>query len=88
MGTPVDFKGRNCTLKAAPGSENVGDLPVFRNGVCSVSCWRLSADELAEINRTGVAFLAVFFGNTQPPVCLGSETEVRAVTADYGVWKR
>lgn len=86
MAQPVDFKGSNCKLRG--NTENIGDLPVFRNGVCSVSCWRLSPDEMAEINRTGVAYLAVFFGSTQPPVHLGSETEVRAVTADYGVWKR
>ena len=85
MGEAVEFKGFNCRLH---GAENVGEMPVFRNGVTSTSCWELAPEELVEIIRTGRVYVAVMFGKTQPPVYVGSETAVRAMTADYGVWKR
>jgi hypothetical protein len=89
MSTPVEFKGQNVVLQPPRGSENVGPLPIFRNGTCCVSCWQLTPEELAEINANGGrVFLSVFFGNTQPPVYVGSETTTREAIADYGVWKR
>lgn len=37
---------------------------------CCVSCWKLDADELAEIQRTGVVWLSVM-GPTHPPLFVG-----------------
>jgi hypothetical protein len=88
MSAPVNFKGHNHVLKPPPDSENVLPLPIFRNGRCCVSCWQFTKKELAEINRTGRVYVTVFSGNSQPPVYVGSETTVREVVADYGVWKR
>ncbi|MCC2608374.1 hypothetical protein [Neorhizobium petrolearium] len=89
MGQPVAFQGANMVLRAPKGQEEtVQDLHTFTNGLCSVSCWELSAEELAEVTRTGRIFLSVFSGRTQPPVFLGSENTVRDVCADYGVWRR
>lgn len=88
MANGTEFKGSNRVLGAPKGSDNVVPLHVFCNGVCCVSCWELSEEELAEIVRTKRVFLSVFFGNTQPPVYLGSESAVRGMIADYGVWKK
>lgn len=88
MSTPVEFAGSNFVLGAPTGSDNVGPLPIFRNGTCCVSAWELTEEELAEIVRTRRVFLSVFYGNTQPPVYVGSETSCREVVADYGAWKR
>lgn len=87
MGIPVEFEGHNHVLRAPGGAENVTPLPIFRNGTCCVSCWELSDDEIAEIVKSRRIYLSVFFGNTQPPVFVGSERQVRDVIADYGVWK-
>jgi len=86
---PVDFKGSNIVLRPPAGSESsMQTLPIFRNGSCCVSCWELSSDEIEEITRTGRVYLSVFSGATQPPVYVGSETRVRDMVADTGVWKR
>lgn len=89
MGAPVQFEGANMLLRAPEGAENVSDMHTFTNGMCSVSCWELSADELAEINRTGRVYLSVFSGRTQPPVFVGDEETVRSIVVDFGgVWRR
>lgn len=89
MGAPVQFEGANMLLRAPEGAENVSDMHTFTNGICSVSCWELSADELAEINRTGRIYLSVFSGRTQPPVFVGDEEAVRSIVVDFGgVWRR
>jgi hypothetical protein len=90
MGQPVEFDGINRVLGPPSGSDSVKVLPmsIFTNGVCCVSCWQLTPDEIAEVNRTGRIFLSVFSGGTQAPVFIGSEQSVRDIIADYGVWKR
>lgn len=90
MAEPIPFAGANRILRAPAGrEETVQDLHTFTNGHCSVSCWRFTTEEVAEINRTGSFFLSVFSGPSQPPVFIGSETTVRGVVVDYGgVWKR
>lgn len=88
MSAPFEFDGYNKILTGPPGTENVEDLPVFANGTCCVSAWKLTADELAEINKTGVVFISIFSGKSQPPVYVGSEQSVRDLVSDYGVWKR
>jgi hypothetical protein len=85
---PVEFTGHNFVLRPPVGSDNIDSLPIFRNGTCTVSCWELTTDELAEVARTGRVFVSVFYGNTQPPIFVGSEASVREVTADYGTWRK
>lgn len=90
MAEAIDFPGSNMILGAPIGhEESVSDLYTFTNGNCSVSCWRLSAEEMEEINRTGCIFLSIFSGRSQPPVFVGGEEEVRSLVVDYGgVWAR
>ncbi|MDX1127465.1 hypothetical protein GOL24_24715 [Sinorhizobium medicae] len=89
MGIPVQFTGANMLLRAPEGAENVSDMHTFTNGMCSVSCWELSTEELAQVNRTGRIYLSVFSGRTQPPVYVGDEESVRSIVVDFGgVWRR
>ncbi|GLV21961.1 hypothetical protein TomMM35A_18140 [Sphingobium sp. TomMM35A] len=91
MAYAVDFAGSNFTFKAPEGRDDVSDLHTFRQrgGPCNVSCWQLTPDEIAEVNRTGRIFLSVMSGLTFFPVFVGSEARVRSVVVDYGpVWER
>ncbi|WP_454287102.1 hypothetical protein [Rhizobium arsenicireducens] len=90
MAEAIRFAGANMVLGAPEGQEETcSDLYTYTNGACSVSCWQLSADELAEVNRTGRIFLSVFSGRTQPPVFVGDEEAVRGLVVDYGgVWAK
>jgi hypothetical protein len=88
LSKPITFNGHNCTLAAPKGDEDrVTPLPIFRNGVQCVSAWELSPAELEEIARTGIVWLSVWSGLTQPPVYVGGKQQVRELTADNGVWK-
>lgn len=84
MGEPIDFHGANRKLLPPKGSDTMGELPTYTNGICSVSCWKLTPREVAEINRTGRVFLAIMSGETQPPVFVGDEESVRSVVAGTG----
>lgn len=90
MAEAINFDGANMILRAPLGSEEVvKDLHTYTNGKCSVSCWQLSPVEVAEISRTGVVFLSVFSGCSQPPVFVGDEESVRRMVVDFGgIWKR
>lgn len=89
MARGVDFDGSNVVYKAPEGREDVADLHVFANGKALVSCWELTPEELAEVNRTGRVFLSVLSGRVFYPSYVGSESSVRALVADYGpIWKK
>ena len=90
MSKPVNWLGSNKTLKAPKGvtEEQIQDLHIFTNGAVCVSCWQLSEEALKEISSTGLIFISIYSGSTQPPIFIGSENEVREVAIDYGpVWK-
>ena len=87
MAQPVAFPGHNVVYTSE--NENTGDLPVFRNGSCLVSCWQLDEDELMEVIRTGRIFFASFSGDVLWPAYVGSESTTRGVVIDTGpVWPR
>ncbi|MBT9370311.1 hypothetical protein [Rhizobium sp. CSW-27] len=89
MGSPQYFEGANAIMHAPEGAENVQDMFIFRNIHTCVSCWQLSPEELAEVNRTGRVYLSVLMSGEQPPVFVGSEEAVRSVVVDFGpVWPR
>lgn len=77
---PQNFKGQYQKELGAGNNPNTGDLPRMvmldpnTPGVClSVSCWKPSAEELAEINKTGevwVGVMASLKSPTQPPIWL------------------
>ncbi|MDE1914697.1 MAG: hypothetical protein KGJ57_17645 [Sphingomonadales bacterium] len=89
MAEPVTFPGVNFTFKG--DGDAIGDLAVFRqpNGPANVSCWQLTADEIAEVNRTGCIYLTVMSGRMLFPNFVGGERETRAMIADTGqLWER
>ncbi|HWT12270.1 MAG TPA: hypothetical protein VN231_05925 [Allosphingosinicella sp.] len=90
MAEAFAFSGANKVYAAPSGRDDVSDLHTFSNGKAIVSAWRLTPEELAEVNRSGgVIFLSVLSGNVLYPVFVGSEEAVRSVVADYGpIWKR
>lgn len=73
MARGTAFAEANARLGPPRGmtEQEVHTLPVRRStgldGAACVSCWRLDADELAEIQRTGVVWLSVM-GSTHPPL--------------------
>lgn len=91
MAHAIDFPGSNFTFTAPPGRDDVSDLHTFRqpNGPSNVSCWQLTPEELAEVNRTGCIWLSVMSGRAFFPTFVGSESVCRSVVVDYGpVWTR
>lgn len=61
MASSKTFKGANTKLV---GNENlqVGDLPVHRNQLESISRWRLTRDEIDQINKTGDVWVSIMTG--------------------------
>lgn len=88
MAEPVAFAGFTHDFGPPPGlDEMVGRLPVFMNGATVVSAWKLSPEELAEIQQTGIVFLSIMSGTAVFPCYVGSESEVKLVASDTGkVW--
>jgi hypothetical protein len=61
MASPVGFVGSN-NIYLAPeetSQEECCDLPVYVDEMQTISCWRLSKEELEEVNRTGVVWLSI-----------------------------
>lgn len=84
MAQPVDFIGTNTIMKAPTGrEETVNDVRAFTNEQYCVTCWHLTDEEVAEVNRTGRIFLSVHYGGGMPPVFVGGEDAVREMTVDY-----
>lgn len=84
MAAAISITGGNVIMKAPKGDEDrVSDLQVFAHRGGLVSRWRLSAAEIEEVARTGCVYLEVM-GHGMPPVFIGSESEMRAFTVDYG----
>ena len=69
MANPVDFEGANKIFRAPSNMENCGDLPVFQDESGIYSAWRMTPEDLEEINRTGVVWIRVSGGGL-PPICL------------------
>lgn len=90
MASPVEWNGANKLLTVPSDREDVTELHVFNNGICSVSCWQLSREELVElVQNGGKIFVSVMGGASSPPIFVGCEDEVREVVCDYGkVWKK
>jgi len=91
MGHGIDWPGKNRSLLPPPGvsESQCHTLHVFNNGTCSVSCWELTDEEWEEVLRTRRIYASVWYGSSQPPMLIGSESVVREVVADYGaVWKK
>jgi len=48
-------------------------LPVYTDGKVCISKWKISDEEKKKINETGVMWLWVMSGATQPPVILTTD---------------
>ena len=76
---PTDFKQRNFifTKPKDMTDEECFDLPVFK-GIsqdgypCIISKWKLSKEDLEEINKSGCVYLSIT-GYGMPPVSLFTE---------------
>ncbi len=68
MAKPVGFEGANCVFRAPDGvpQEECVDLECFVAPGQIISCWRLSDEELAKVNETGVVWLEVQGDGTPP----------------------
>jgi hypothetical protein len=81
MSFPCSFDESNHVLSAPPGIE--GDceplsVMVSQNdegGQAFVSCWKLTAEELAEVNRTGRVWVIVW-GALHPPIAVCGEKPI------------
>ena len=76
---PASFDESNAVIAAPPGI-HPDDCPVLSvwigtqyNGLpVMLSCWKLTVDELAEIQKTGRVWLTVM-GHSMPPVTLATK---------------
>lgn len=85
MAIPEKFPQANDTLKAPKGAEDwCGDLTIFRGVETAehlpgeelpviVSAWRLTPEELAEVNKTSIVWLKSY-GHTHPPISVTGKT--------------
>ena len=76
---PASFEESNDYLNPPPGMdlENCSVLSVHRGNTLDgttvvISCWKLTKEELEEVNRTGRVWLGVM-GVTMPPVWIVAE---------------
>lgn len=92
MASPIPWHGQNkkLTTPEHEDKQRIGELNVFNNGHCTVSCWQLTPQELVDIIQNGgKVYVSVLFGKSQPPIFVGTEDTVREVVIDFGgVWKR
>lgn len=90
---PTSFEQQNLIFGKPKGwdDEQCMDLPVWKGMApidekgnvfpTIVSCWRLSKEDLEEINRTGVIWLSVS-GDAMPPVSVFTENPFVPQEAD------
>jgi len=71
MATPTTFEGQNHIWKGP--TEDVDDLPSFYDPERheTISCWRLTDEEMNRVTETGVIWLHVWGGH--PPVAVSGE---------------
>ena len=71
MPEAIPFAESNLNLTAPASDPTVFELPVHRTeGGVLWSCWRLTKPELEKILESGVIWLGVWSGKTQPPVSI------------------
>jgi hypothetical protein len=76
---PINFNGSNKTLAAPAGRDDITPLHVYSDGRQCVSCWELTDEEKAEVARTGVIFVNILSGPTQPPMYIGVGSLAKAL---------
>jgi hypothetical protein len=90
MAAPVNFPGSNVVVIDERGtrvSQFTNYDPTLPPKV-TVTCWKLSSDEIAEIERTKRVWVLIH-GPMPSRLSIGSEEAIREAAADGGaVWKR
>lgn len=88
MGAPVrNWPHANMTFMPPEGRDDVIPVDVFRNRGFIVMPIQLDAAELAEVNASGGVLFLSIMGHGMPPVFVGSESTVKDVIAEAGLWK-
>ena len=68
---PIEFKQQTVVLQKPSNmtDEQCGSMPILQlqNGTC-VSCWRMNWKERLRILLTGIVWVGVLSGKTQPPI--------------------
>ena len=70
MAVPTQFPGANFLWRGRPETdttEEILDLPAYRAPGMSISCWRLTADEIDVVKRTGLVYVLVQ-ADFMPPI--------------------
>ena len=75
---PINFKEATNVLKKPENmtDEECGSLPVYTDGTCCVSCWKMSLKERLAALLFGRVWLIILSGKTQPPVQVRCEKTV------------
>src|SRR4051812_40092374 len=69
MAEPRKFSGSNRILGAPSGLESIViPLHVYGSGKESISCWKLTPEELEVVNESGCIWVSVASGESQPPI--------------------
>ena len=74
MAKPIDFEQSNFVWtgwEESTNTPNVGDLPAYKYGDYTISCWKLSLKERLKALFTGRIWLHVI--GRQPPVFVSSD---------------
>lgn len=73
MAEPTSFDEVNCQLSAPPQNKGIEPLLCHRDveGDQVISCWRLTKEELEEINKTGRVWLHIMGTQIPPAVVSG-----------------
>lgn len=76
--TPIDFKEKNFVFSKPQSMTNdqCSDLPCFKGNTddglpCIISCWKLSEEDLKDIQITGCVWLYIT-GHIMPPVSIAT----------------
>lgn len=84
---PVDFPEKNMELQppAGSGPGECATLPIFFGGTYSVSCWRLTDEDIDLLKNNRNVWLVVM-GTNHPPVALTVDEAhmVRMMEGGYG----
>jgi hypothetical protein len=72
---PTDFKYRNLVLGKPENmtDEECMELPVYKDKIQYISCWKLNKEEMDLIAQTGTVYLRIF-SSIHPPVMLDIES--------------
>lgn len=95
MAEAIPFDGYNRMFEMAPYDEGdpwpaMKPMPGYNSEVLTFTRWKLSDDELAEVNRTGEVWMAARTGRRPiQPHWLGSLSYIKWACAELGgLWKK